>query len=144
MTVNKANTVVSLNERRKHPRVSDALSLRLNVDGSNLRTALDSQPTHIVKLSCGGLRFQHHSSLDENSELLISMHLPSISKTVHIDSRVISSGEEKTKAHHPSKTYFVQVEFQKMDDQVVAMLKEHINYVLAKTSTFTSPRSYSA
>ncbi len=126
------NTVVSLSERRKHPRVSDAVALRLNLDDLASTSPLDPAPTHVVKMSCGGLRFSHNALLDPGTALPISMHLPSADKTVHLTSRVISSGEEKGSNR---KAYFIQIEFQHVDAQVKALLEAHINYVLDKTNT---------
>jgi len=87
------NNVVTLSERRKHPRISDALALRLDCPATT--APVDPQPTHIVKMSCGGLRFVHNTPLDVDTHLNLSMHLPSSDKTIHLTSRVISSGEEK-------------------------------------------------
>ncbi len=129
------NTVVSLSERRKHRRVSDAVALRLNLEGHPPSASLDPTPTHVVKMSCGGLRFSHSVSLDPGSALPLSMHIPSADKTVHIDSRVISSGEEKGTNR---KDYFIQVEFQHINDEVKVLLKDHIDYVLEKTNTGAS------
>ena len=125
--------VVALNERRKHPRVSDALALRLNTDG--ITEALNPQPTHIVKMSCGGLRFVHHTAVDINTPVSLSFYLPSSDETVHVNCRVISSGEEKSNAFSSSKQnqYFVQMEFIDLDKSAQALLKRHIDYVIQKT-----------
>jgi len=113
------NNVVTLSERRKHPRISDALALRLDCPATT--APVDPQPTHIVKMSCGGLRFV----------LNLSMHLPSSDKTIHLTSRVISSGEEK--GHSIQKQYFVQIEFTELDNTDKALLKRHIDHVIQKT-----------
>lgn len=136
------NTVVSLNERRKHPRVSDAVALRFNDDGQAPSPVLDHAPTHVVKMSCGGMRFVHETSLEPDTTLDLSLYLPSADQTVHIESRVISSGEEKTSS--TEKTYFVQLAFQQVNDQVQSLLKNHIDYVQSKTSSYSAEYYYSA
>ncbi len=128
----KVMNVVSLNERRKHPRISDAIALRLNADES---TALDCTPTHVVKLSCGGLRFVHHAALKPDSRIALALHLTSSNTTVHINCRVVSSGEEKSRINStcPDKHYFAQVQFLDVEAGVHKLLTDHINYVLHKT-----------
>jgi len=123
------NNVVTLSERRKHPRISDALALRLDCPVTT--APVDPQPTHIVKMSCGGLRFVHNTPLDVDTHLNLSMHLPSSDKTIHLTSRVISSGEEK--GHSIQKQYFVQIEFTELDNTDKALLKRHIDHVIQKT-----------
>lgn len=125
--------VVSLNERRKHPRISDAVALRFDCNDST--TPLDPRPTHIVKMSCGGLRFVHETSVDADTQINLSLHLPSCDQTVHMASRVISSGEEKSGALASSKhkKYFVQVEFLDLDREVHQLIANHIDYVIQKT-----------
>jgi len=127
------NEVISLQERRKHPRVSDAVALKI-IEGieESAATAIDSAPTHIVKMSCGGLRFVHDTPLDTGVTLLLSMRLASVDKTVHLTSRVIASGEEKT-VFSSIKSYFVQVQFENIDLNVQQLLENHINYVIEKT-----------
>ncbi len=119
-------------DRRKYPRVSDAIALRLNDSEPDASTPLDSTPTHIVKLSCGGLRFLHDEPIEANTAVLLSLHLPGTGKTVHLNSRVISSGEEKSRT---AMRYFVQVEFQNPDTQTRQQLKDHIEFVSKKTGT---------
>ncbi len=125
-------SVVSLNERRKHPRVSDAIALRLNANPS---TPINPAPTHVVKMSCGGLRFVHNTAIDPDTTIKLCIHLPSSGKTVHVACRVISSGEEKSDvfARQNGKQYYVQVEFLEIDQTVHQLLADHIDYVLGKT-----------
>ena len=125
-------SVVSLNERRKYPRISDAIALRL--DG-NPAEPLNSVPTHVVKMSCGGLRFVHKTAIDTDTNVQLCIHLPSSDKTIHIASRVVSSGEEKSDvfASTKSKRYYVQVEFLNIDQNVHQLLADHVDYVLSKT-----------
>jgi len=120
------DNVVTLSERRKHPRVSDALALRL--DCSETTGPLNPQPTHIVKMSCGGLRFMHNTAMDVDTQLNLSMHLPSSDQTIHLTSRVISSGEEKNQSNQ--KQYFVQLEFIDLDNTAKGLLKRHIDHVI--------------
>jgi len=47
-------SAVSLNERRKYPRITDAIALCLDSEQSE---TLQPTPTHVVKMSCGGLHF---------------------------------------------------------------------------------------
>lgn len=125
-------SVVSINERRKYPRVSDAIALRLNAEPS---TPLNPTPTHVVKMSCGGLRFVHNEAIDAGTTVNLCMHLASSDQTIHIASRVVSSGEEKTTSAK-GKKYCVQVEFQDVDQPVRHLLANHINYVIAKTGVW--------
>lgn len=124
--------VVSLKERRKYPRISDAIALHLNSDPSNL---LDPTPTHVVKMSCGGLRFVHNTSVEAGARINLCIHLPSSDQTIHLASRVISCGEEKSSVFASSNgtNYYVQVEFVDIDKQVRQLLADHIDYVLGKT-----------
>ncbi len=130
---NMANTVVTLSERRKHPRISDAVALRLN--SSETTDPLNPQPTHIVKMSCGGLRFVHNTAIDIGTRMNLSVHLPSSDQTIHLASRVISSGEEKSQllSHSKQKQYFVQIEFVELSKTVLELLKRHIDHVIQKT-----------
>jgi|GEM_PF-6825309 len=137
--------VVSLNERRKYPRISEAVALRLNseADASSLEP-LDAAPTHVVKMSCGGLRFAHHTSLDAETRLHLSIHLSSSGRTVHIATRVVSSGKEKCDAYSSTQNgqHCIQVEFLKVESDVHQLLADHINYVINKTgisSNFAIP-----
>jgi len=127
--------VVSLNERRKHPRVSDALALRFNSNDSPDSSLLDPTPTHVVKMSCGGLRFVHNASVDADTNINLSMHLPSSDQTIHVASRVICSGEETSgiSASTAQTQYYVQVEFLHLDTEVLQLLEDHIDYVIQKT-----------
>ena len=127
------NNIVALSERRKHPRVSDALALRLNSEGST--GPLNPQPTHIVKMSCGGLRFVHNTAIDVDTPVNLSFHLPSSDQTLHVACRVVSSGEEKGHTFSSSKQqqYFVQIEFTGLDNSSRELLKRHIDYVIQKT-----------
>lgn len=140
-------TVISLKERRKHPRVSDALALQLEQQSleTGIVEELDPVPTHIVKMSCGGLRFLHNTSLESDTSLQLRMFLPSANETICVNSRVIASGEEKTDAaKHCNKHYFVQVEFQQMDTHQQELLENHINYVIEKTGVKNRLATYSA
>jgi len=125
--------VISLNERRKYPRVSDAVALRLDEQHSDLEIPLDPNPTHIVKISCGGMRFLHNSQIDAGTDLCISMYLSSSQLTVQLNSRVISSGEDNTSAKGKSESHFVQVEFQNINTDTKQLLEDHIDYLLEKT-----------
>lgn len=125
-------SVVSLNERRKYPRVSDAVALCLDSDQS---VALEPTPTHVVKISCGGLHFLHHCLIDANTRISLCMHLPSSNKTVHLSSRVISSGKTANGVASDinDKNYYVQVEFLDVDQSAHQLLADHISYVISKT-----------
>lgn len=127
--------VVSLNERRKHPRVSDALALRFNSNDSPDKSVLDPTPTHVVKMSCGGLRFVHSASVDADTNINLSMHLPSSDQTIHVASRVVCSGEETSVSTGSSAQaqYYVQVEFLDLDTTALQLLEDHIHYVIQKT-----------
>ena len=131
------NNVVALSERRKYPRVSDALALRLNCPETfdPMTDQLNPQPTHIVKMSCGGLRFVHSTAIDINTHMNLRVHLPSSDQTIHLASRVISSGEEKGHlfSHSKQKQYFVQIEFLDLNNTEKEQLKRHIDYVIQKT-----------
>ncbi len=124
--------IVALKERRKYPRISDAIALRLNSDPSEM---LDPSPTHVVKLSCGGLRFAHNTSIDAETNIKLCMHLPSSDQTIHLAGRVITSGEEKSASFTGTNTkrYSVQVEFVDVDQQSHQLLADHVDYVLGKT-----------
>ena len=125
--------IVTLSESRKFPRISDAVALRFNCDDTTC--PLDPQPTHIVKMSCGGLRFVHHSVVDVDTRMNLSVHLPSSDQTIHVTGRVISSGEEKSCSISPSgqRQYYVQVEFVDLNNKSQKLLKRHIDYVIQKT-----------
>lgn len=134
------NTVLSptSNDVKKFPQVSDAVALRLDPSESgsvpDTCAPLDPTPTHIVKISYGGMRFLHESAMDANDNVYLSLYLPLADQTVQLNSRVVSCGEEKTpSARRYHKPYFVQVEFQNIDEHVHQLLKNHINDVLAKT-----------
>lgn len=129
------NTVVSIDERRKYPRVSDALALRFNSDESPDTSLLDPTPTHVVKMSCGGLRFVHSASVDADTNINLSMHLPSSDQTIHVGSRVVCSGEDTSGSTSitAQKQYYVQVEFLQLDKSVLQLLEDHIDYVIQKT-----------
>lgn len=127
-------SVVSLSERRKYPRISDAIALRLESEQTT-SAPLNSTPTHVVKMSCGGLRFAHNTTIEAGTSINLCMHLPSSGKTINVASRVISSGEEKSTIYTGSKReqYYVQVEFQNVDQSVQQLLADHIDYVIDKT-----------
>ncbi len=131
------NNVVALSERRKYPRVSDALALRLNCPEKfdPTKDQLNPQPTHIVKMSCGGLRFVHNTAIDIDTHMNLRVHLPSSDQTIHLAGRVISSGEEKSNAfsHSKQKQYFVQIEFIDLNNTEKELLKNQIDYVIQKT-----------
>jgi len=140
--------VISLNERRKYPRVSDALALKF-VEAGNQSVAtpdvLGPLPTHIVQLSCGGLRFCHTATFENNTSLLLTLHLPSADKTVQLESRVIASGEEKPGNIIPcDKPCFVQVVFKNIDNSVQKLLEDHVDYVIEKTGVKNRAVAYSA
>ena len=136
------NTVLSptSNDVKKFPQVSDAVALRLdpsepaNKPGTCI--PLDPAPTHIVKLSYGGMRFLHDDVLNTDDNVNLSLYLPLADQTIQLNSRVITCGEEKTSTRRPyEKPYFVQVEFQNVNEQVHLLLKNHIDNVRAKTGT---------
>ena len=125
-------SAVSLNERRKHPRITDAIALCLD---SKQSETLEPTPTHVVKMSCGGLHFLHHCAIDADTRINLCMHLPSSDQTVHLNSRVISSGKtgNGAAAEVKDKSHYVQVEFLDVDQSIHQLLAKHINYVLNKT-----------
>ena len=125
-------------DTRHYPQVSYAVALRLDPSESvsvpDTCAPLDPTPTHIVKISYGGMRFLHESAMDTNDNVNLSLYLPLADQTIQLNSRVVICGEEKTpSARRYLKPYFVQVEFQNIDEHVHQLLKNHINDVLAKT-----------
>ena len=136
------NTVLSptSNDVKKFPQVSDAVALRLdpsepaNKPGTCI--PLDPAPTHIVKLSYGGMRFLHDDVLNTDDNVNLSLYLPLADQTVQLNSRVVTCGEQKSPSNRPyEKPYFVQVEFKNINEQVHLLLKNHIDDILAKTGT---------
>jgi len=127
------NKEVALSERRKHPRISDAVALRFNCDETT--DPLDPQPTHVVKMSCGGLRFVHNTAVDVDTCMKLSVHLPSSDQTIHVAARVVLSGEDKGRSfsHSKQKQYFVQLEFVELNSTCQELLARHIDYVIQKT-----------
>jgi len=138
--------VVSLSDRRQYPRVSDAIALRLDNPEAAAYSPLDPVPTHVVKMSCSGLRFLHDSAFESDSQICLSVHLTSSDKTIQINSRVVSSGEEKTigNATPHQKPYYVQVEFQNLTEQSLQLLKSHIDQVIEKTGIINRDTYYTA
>lgn len=100
---------------------------------TDVLTPLDPTPTHVVKMSCGGVRFIHNQSVDVDTRFKLCMHLSSCNKTVHLLSRVISSGREKNESMPSSEKYYVQVEFLDVDKNNHRLLANHIDYVIQKT-----------
>jgi len=140
--------VISLNERRKYPRVSDAMALSF-VEGCTTKQHSSENvgplPTHIVQLSCGGLRFCHDASFECDTPLLLNLHLPTADKTIQIESRVIASGEEKPGNTLPcDKPCFVQVVFENIGSSNHQLLKNHVDYVIEKTGVKNRAVAYSA
>ena len=136
------NTVLSptSNDVKKFPQVSDAVALRLDPSepANNPGTCipLDPAPTHIVKLSYGGMRFLHDDVLNTDDNVNLSLYLPLADQTVQLNSRVVTCGEQKSPSNRPyEKPYCVQVEFKNINEQVHLLLKNHIDDILAKTGT---------
>ena len=140
--------VISLDERRQYPRVSDAVALSFSEGCTTQQNASETVgplPTHIVQLSCGGLRFCHDASFECDTLLMLSLHLPTANKTIHLESRVIASGEEKTGNTLPcDKPCFVQVVFENIDNNNHQLLKHHVDHVIEKTGVKNRAVAYSA
>ena len=82
------------------------------------------------------MRFLHDDALNKDDNVNLSLYLPLADQTIQLKSRVITCGEEKTSTKRPyEKPYFVQVEFQNVNEQVHLLLKNHIDNVRAKTGT---------
>lgn len=133
--------IVSLSDRRQSPRVSDALALRvdsLTSTDHSTHTPLGPKPTHVVQLSHSGMRFSHDSAFETDTQLSLSIYLPSVEETVQIDSLVVASGEEPSGRSRKS-SYFVQVKFDHTDERLSRLLRQQVDYVLGKVRSQAHP-----
>jgi len=79
------------------------------------------------------MRFSHDSAFETDTQLSLSMYLPSVDKTVYIDSLVVASGEEPSGEGSSQKSsYFVQVKFDLTDERLSRLLRQQVDYVLGK------------
>lgn len=130
-------------EKRKTRRVSDAMALRVeNASEAIGHAPLDTTPTHVVNISTGGLRFLHEKNLPPSESLLVTLCLGPQKETVSLRAEVISSVEATNQSGN--KRYNSRVKFKNVDKAALALLDQHISYVLNKTYMHCKEFQYKA
>lgn len=122
---------------------SDALSMRVELnDPTKLNpesnATLSVTPTHVVRMSCEELRFDHCDSLESSQRIWVQMRLGcsgagqrvNNNKVVVACAEVISSDSKKD--HSGNKCYDTTIRFVDCDKQLKSMVQSHIEDVIAK------------
>ena len=147
-------------DRRRYPRVTDAVSLRVtpltsrntenhsgageyteraesqNTDQLSAAQELPATPSHVVRLSATGLRFVNTDPLQPGQSVSLDMHLGSENMPMQINGSVVCAGEEK----NANKVigYYAGIRFEALNDGLTQRLNRHIEYVLKQSCMPTS------
>jgi len=133
-----SNALRSNEERREFRRVSDAIALKFHPkDSANDAGAaneseysqepLADYPTHVVSLSPNGLKCFHTEAFEVGDRIDISMVLFPSKLRIDTTTTVVNAGEEPK--DNKSNRFFAGLAFDKMTDEQVEQLLEHIGQV---------------
>jgi len=135
----------SLGRYAQSQSASDALAMDVTLtdpatSGQKKHCVLSDTPTHVVRLSCDGMCFNHPEQLEPAQKVWLIMRLDSKDQPVITAVEVVSS---KRKDDHSGKTCFdTCVRFLDTTIELQSMIQAHINNVKAKLSKYRREYNY--
>jgi len=113
----------------RRPKTSDALTMRVYVtDTPSDLPELPTAPTHVVRLSLDGLRFNHCDELNCSQRIWLQLRL---GRRVTITAAEVTLSQS-IKDHAGKKCFDTQVRFINTCSEFQSLVQTHIDEVIAK------------